>query len=347
MDLRPLTDAELLARLRALAASERECVADVVEHLAEMERRDGFELMGCASLFDYCTRVLLYSEAGAMARINAARAARASPRVIQGLRSGSIHLDSVARLARHMTPENSGGLLDLASGATCREVKVLVASLDDAPVPRRDVVRVVSAAPSSDPTIIPPPDKIRIAFTAEAAFHQRLEQLKSLLRHRIPSGSLEEVLDDAVSARLLQLIPKAPKRQKTAAPRKGRRIPTGVKAAVWARDAGRCVYTGPDGLRCGRTDFIQFDHIVPWSRGGPSTVENIRLLCRPHNLLLARRTFGSKVPSKRAQLWASKPAHGMPPSPPSSGGGKAPQGDARPQSNRHDSVTRPPGIPPL
>ncbi|MFC1976971.1 HNH endonuclease [Chloroflexota bacterium] len=55
-------------------------------------------------------------------------------------------------------------------------------------------------------------------------------------------------------------------------------IPSQVKLAVWRRDNGRC-------LKCGSTDNLHFDHIIPFSKGGSSLIkENIQLLCARHNL---------------------------------------------------------------
>jgi hypothetical protein len=55
-------------------------------------------------------------------------------------------------------------------------------------------------------------------------------------------------------------------------------IPTAVKVEVWKRDKGRCV-------KCGRTDNLHFDHILPFSKGGSSLVaDNIQLLCARHNI---------------------------------------------------------------
>jgi len=55
-------------------------------------------------------------------------------------------------------------------------------------------------------------------------------------------------------------------------------IPTAVKLEVWKRDKGRCV-------KCGRTDNLHFDHILPFSKGGSSLVaDNIQLLCARHNI---------------------------------------------------------------
>ena len=57
-----------------------------------------------------------------------------------------------------------------------------------------------------------------------------------------------------------------------------RMIPSSVKAEVWKRDDGKCV-------KCGSTDNLHFDHIIPFSKGGSSLVaENIQLLCARHNL---------------------------------------------------------------
>lgn len=55
-------------------------------------------------------------------------------------------------------------------------------------------------------------------------------------------------------------------------------IPTHVKLAVWKRDGGKCT-------KCGSTDELHFDHILPYSRGGTSLSEaNVQLLCARHNL---------------------------------------------------------------
>ena len=61
-------------------------------------------------------------------------------------------------------------------------------------------------------------------------------------------------------------------------PQPRRIIPTHVKLEVWKRDHGRCV-------KCGATDELHFDHIIPFSKGGTSlTADNIQLLCARHNL---------------------------------------------------------------
>jgi hypothetical protein len=76
-------------------------------------------------------------------------------------------------------------------------------------------------------------------------------------------------------------------------PLRRRRIPVGVQRAVWARDGGRCTFTGPDGTRCGSRYQLQLDHLVLAAYGGPDTVANLRLVCRSHNLHAAAELLGS------------------------------------------------------
>lgn len=54
------------------------------------------------------------------------------------------------------------------------------------------------------------------------------------------------------------------------------RIPEEVRIAVWRRDQGRCA-------RCGNRENLEYDHIVPVSKGGGNTERNIELLCQDCN----------------------------------------------------------------
>lgn len=55
-----------------------------------------------------------------------------------------------------------------------------------------------------------------------------------------------------------------------------------VKLAVWRRDQGKCV-------QCGSREKLEYDHIIPVSKGGSNTERNIQLLCEKCNREKAAR----------------------------------------------------------
>lgn len=63
------------------------------------------------------------------------------------------------------------------------------------------------------------------------------------------------------------------------------RVPSDVQRIVWERDNGRCVM-------CGSIENLQFDHIIPVSRGGNNSAANIQILCRNCNLRKSNRIGG-------------------------------------------------------
>jgi len=55
-----------------------------------------------------------------------------------------------------------------------------------------------------------------------------------------------------------------------------RHIPESEKIIVWNRDGGKCI-------QCGNKEKLEFDHIIPLSKGGSNTARNIQLLCEECN----------------------------------------------------------------
>ena len=64
---------------------------------------------------------------------------------------------------------------------------------------------------------------------------------------------------------------------------RSRHIEQSIKDDVWNRDNGKCV-------ECGSNEKLEFDHIIPFSKGGSNTYRNIQLLCEPCN-----RTKSDKI----------------------------------------------------
>jgi hypothetical protein len=147
-----LSDQDLLARLEVLAGTEREALAELVAHLAALDSRPLlYAAQGYGSLFTYCTQALRLSEDAACNRIEAARACRRFPLILELMVSGSLSLTSVRVLGRHFTAENHESVLAKARHRTRREIEALVAEL----APRPDVPSAVRKLPS--PSKAPPP----------------------------------------------------------------------------------------------------------------------------------------------------------------------------------------------
>jgi hypothetical protein len=322
-----LSDGDLLAEVKRLAARERQATAQLIASLIELDTRRLYLGEGCSSLFTYCTQVLRLSEHAAYGRIEAARAARRFPAILDRLADGSITLTAVGLLAPHLTSDNHHELLDAVRHKSKRDVERLVACLRPQPaVPSAirklpapkppEVLRATvdearpetSGLPAGNlprparPAVVAPlaPECYKVQFTVGRATYDKLRRAQDLLRHSIPNGDPAAIFDRALTVLLAELT-----RTKLAASdrpcasrattRRSRHLPAAVKRAVWARDGGRCAFVGANG-RCTETGFLEFHHLVPYAVGGEAVAENLELRCAAHNAFEAERYFGPRQP---------------------------------------------------
>jgi hypothetical protein len=151
------------------------------------------------------------------------------------------------------------------------------------------------------------PTRYLLKVTLSEDTEHKLQRARALLRHTNPDGDLDAILNRALTL-LLDRIART-KAGQVRAPRvaaaslrpKGRRIPAAIRREVFARDGGRCVFVGTDGL-CGETAFVEFHHLIPFAEGGSATAANLELRCRAHNAYEAAVHFGSSAdrPTRRA-----------------------------------------------
>ena len=142
-----LSNDDLVHAVNRLSTIERGAVTDLIEALAEFDERRLYLAEGFSSLFTYCTGRLALSEHEAYHRIEAARAARRFPLVLERLRARAITLTAVGLLRPHLTEANHRAVLDEARGKSKRDVQELVARL----APRHDVAASIRKAPQRKP----------------------------------------------------------------------------------------------------------------------------------------------------------------------------------------------------
>ena len=325
-----LSNAELLEEAQRLAANECQATAALVRCLIEVEDRGLHLSGGWGSMFVYCTDVLHLCEGAAYNRIHAARMARKYPVILERLANGSVTLTAIRLLGPHLTADNCGRVLGLATHATKRAVEELIASLapkPDVPTVLRKLPQPLPAAEAKAPTtvellvdgreatsvvaapapaavtraVVQPlaPERYRLQLTIDKETHDTLRQLQALMRHTIPDGEPSRII-----ARALNMLRDDVLRQKCGATKSpsskaressnSRDIPARVRRAVFARDGGRCAFVGTHG-RCTETAFLEYHHCQPFADGGKATVENIELRCRAHNAYEAQLFFGDVV----------------------------------------------------
>ena len=333
--VRSLTNEQLLRDLKGAATAERDSTVRLIALLAEMDARRLYLAQGYSSLFVYCTRALHLSEHAAYGRIEAARAARKFPILLDLLREGSVTLTTICLLASHLTADNHERLLAAARHKSKREVEQQVAALCPMPpVPSRvrklhgrvtpspiiaetgpvglgDTQR---SAPTGDtpgpaltptvrraPCVVAPlsPERYKVQFTISGDTHGKLRRAQDLLRHVVPDGDPSVIFDRALTLLLVDLERR--KLAKVGRPRHSTRAKTGsrhVPAAV-----RREVWSRDGGQcafvgargRCAERGFLELHHVIPFAQGGPATSENLQLRCAAHNRYEAEIDFGLTV----------------------------------------------------
>jgi hypothetical protein len=102
-----LRDEVLLHDLAGLIVQDRAITATLLAHIAEVDARNLYAPAGFASMFAYCVGELRLSEDAAAKRIQAARAARRFPLLLETVAEGRLHLSGICLLAPHLTEENA------------------------------------------------------------------------------------------------------------------------------------------------------------------------------------------------------------------------------------------------
>jgi 5-methylcytosine-specific restriction endonuclease McrA len=130
--------------------------------------------------------------------------------------------------------------------------------------------------------------------TVSKRFARKLEEARDARRDATDEELLEAGLD-LVLAQVAKRRGLVERPRQEPRPSKPEHIPAHVRREVWRRDGGRCQWKLANGEICGCTRHLQLDHVRPLALGGTSTIDNVRILCRSHNLEAARLVFGDAL----------------------------------------------------
>jgi hypothetical protein len=164
------------------------------------------------------------------------------------------------------------------------------------------------------------PEIYNYRFAAGKAFRDKVERLGEVLGIERPERHLEELFEKALDIALDRKDPrkKHERRMKRTAARessstrpaentpedkkdkedvtppspRSRHIPAEVRERVLERAGYQCEYRSGE-TRCTQRTGLELDHYeVPYGKGGDHSEENLRVLCRRHNLLCAEQEYG-------------------------------------------------------
>jgi 5-methylcytosine-specific restriction endonuclease McrA len=310
---------QLSSRLRN---EKRELVQFLVE-LADFDRNQLALELGYPSTLGCLVRELGLTESSACRRIAAARLLARFPQIAPHLFANRVTVTGLVALREVLDETNVDEVLERASGLSEPAVRQLVERMRFAADPTTPV-EVVSAgqlALATAPAAAVAADEVATPSCTEVTtepealevvtlrvgreFFEELEAVRRLLSHAVPGGKKEDVLLHVLRIQRKQLERRrhGSQKRKSAPVAAGdtRHIPAAVRREVFEREGGTCAFVGEEGRRCGSSDRLEYQHIVPFACGGPSTPENITLFCQPHNLLQAKKDFGEDhVTEKRA-----------------------------------------------
>jgi 5-methylcytosine-specific restriction endonuclease McrA len=305
-----------------------------LEILMHFDQEKLYVEKGYSSLFALLTERYGFSESAAVRRINCCRAAQTYSPCLDYLADGSLSISTLSAISKLMTTENAEMLIKKVKGKSTDQVRAIVEALKNVakqaePLPLFETRQTSVSEPSAqqpaleentativaqslaavtpqtkhplptseqieslNPATVAEPAKV-IRFTGENLhLYRKAEERFGYLRE-------EHLINRVFTVALRSNLPRTT--QKRAYNTATRYIPARIRQEVLERDGHQCAFVAEDGHRCSARCGLQLDHVVPFSQGGKSTVENLRAICPAHNQLLAEQAFGKAFMARKRE----------------------------------------------
>ena len=278
-----ITDQYLIKNIETLVKKEKVLTMQILEHLAEMNNRKLYAVLGYGSLFDYCVKSLKYSESETHHRIQAMKLIYGSETARTAMVEGKLNLTAASMIQKHIKDEEK----DLRRKLTHQEKENRIKPVLG--VPTRELLPLLDQMRT-----IPPQREYNIKINED--IYMKLEEF----RKRKGFHTDSEIINLAL-IKLLSDEPKITQERKSGRVARvdTRYIAAQVKRDVFKRSGCQCEFVSSiTGLRCQEKRKLEYDHIRPFSLSATSAAQNIRLLCSNHNKRAAIEIFGLKKMQK-------------------------------------------------
>jgi len=284
-----VTNHELESRLSDLTTRERHITAEIVTLIRVADQRRLYLERGFSSLFEWLVQSFSYSHSAAYRRVQAARLQKDIPDLADKIAAGSVNLTTLAQLqtavknheraGEKVSPAQKEELITKIENKSSSETqKVLAETFPESMTPK-EILRHIG----NDDSIL----TVVLSKEERAA----LERVKELMAHSNPEASWAEVIGYAARFVVKAKDKTGSTHLDAAAAAQSEKSAAQVRREVLARG---CEFKAWGGRKCGSRFQLEVDHIRPRALGGTDAPENLRCLCRKHNLLMAERHFGSR-----------------------------------------------------
>jgi hypothetical protein len=259
----------ILNQTKDLVKKEKHFTVLILQNLKHIEEHKLFAKLGYSSLYKYLIEELKYSEGEANIRVANVKLMKKSPVANEKIISGELSLTNGKDLFRavdqckDLSEEKITKVIGAIKNKTSREAQSAIAQFFEIEAPKEE----------------------KVILRGEVL--DKLNRLKK--KYQITSTL--ELLEILFERDLKEVIVKNDVKVQE---KNSRYIPVKVKAKTIARAQFQCEYVGASGKRCIEKRHLQFEHHMPFAKGGKNTEANIKFYCRAHNQLTAMEIFGQK-----------------------------------------------------
>jgi hypothetical protein len=293
-EIESLSNNQLVIGLEGYLISERKISHIILLYLREIKKRKLYSDRGFASLFEMLIKHFRQSETSAYQRLKALDLMAAVPEVEERLKNGEVNLSTLAMAQRQINQEEkvTGQKVSCEVKANIVE-QIANKTQAQAEVALMKLLPKAATNPAAHERRVSQ-DAVRLSLTVPNRVKEKLLKLKDLWAHVDPNMEYVEIIERAADLALKKVDPTSARCATESAVSKS--------ATLWSRARSQCEYVDQkSGRRCASQFGLEQDHVIPRAKGGGDDLSNLRLLCRTHNLLMARRHFGAENVECRIQ----------------------------------------------